>query len=351
MTGRDGLIALGMTGAVLALTTWSRLRSSRVEYEPTTPLIVATALSVGPEAAPTVLLAQAIALACWDAYTHKRALPHFVINVGMMTLWHGALGAAMGPLTSTTVSTAQFVGALLAITLLAVMLNNLTVAVSAAYVYRDSRGPDLGLPDQARDVVASVGLGWAIRGIPGPDWMEAILLVAFALYLGWLIVRHREHRAALLVEVQTRIEHKERTQTGRSHSATVAETVAALVGDTEPLAVPAAWCHSISVDQSPHRCAGIQVDGYAVTALRSLPGHSRIERHIPRRGLIVPSSTEVSQVIAAACAWDSRRLPGSPVRCPDDLVYTIGVDPEIADRVVALDPEWVKPDPRLHRAR
>ncbi len=348
--------AIVLTLLIAALTSWPNLRGSRVEYDPSTPVVVVSALSVSPGSAPLLLLGQAIVVTLIDWATHKRSPSHAISNAGVFALWHGALAVMVA--NSQLVEfpgVRNFAVGLCVIAALAVMLNNLTVAISTAYLYGNRLGKlDLGLADQLRDVAISVALGVVVFIVPGPDWTAVLVSVAILVYGLWYLGRYRGHRTALMLEAQARIVRRESSGPLPGHTQRVADavrTLGALHGCDRALADAVAWTHSSVVSQGHHRCSGTDHSEFVDAALRSLPRMMAVRRLQPVDGLPAADAPALTHIVAAACAWDSRVLPGSPVNSPADLHFTFGIRADIVDRVVDLDPGWVTDRVRRHAGR
>lgn len=350
ISGTDQLaLAAAFTVVAALLTRWSSLDTARIEYDPAGTFIMGTAVAVGPAAAPLVLIAQAIVMGLTDGIAKRRHPNHVIANIGLMAAWHALLAFLVGPVVAAASgSFFRFLVGMTVAAALTTVLNYLTVALSAMYLY----GPEAAAPTGGLDQLKDIGLAVALGGFVwiSDSWGPATLaLFVFIPVYASMMLRHARRRAtALALEISARVTSDEAGGPLPDHSERVSSLVAALLPDGHHAAnraVLASWCHGPLSGTYRHRCSGVAYDRHLLTAIRSIPLSRRIERLVPREG--IPTDDAISHVIAAACAWDSRRLVGSPVRTPDDLVYTFGIDRHVVEQVIDLDPGWVIPEPRM----
>jgi hypothetical protein len=331
----DLIPAALLTAAAAGIGVWSTLRPTNMEYDPSTPLVIATAAAVGPQSAPLVLVGQALILAAVDG-VHRRRHPELVVaNAGLFAIWHLFVGLGttqihrlVGPDPGSIA-----IGAGLALlTAMAVILNYTTVAGSAWYLFRtDVARPDGDVPDQLRHLVSGTVAGtlvWATGSIG----VAVAVAAPFALvYLARTVHAHRERSGALLLELQARIAEAEQRGLLPGHSERVAEAVRRAVGDGH---ASLAWLHGLA-SHGGHWCGGGAGNHPELDVLvRSLPAARRVIERLPASGLPHSTDPHAVHVVLAACAWDSRLVPGSPVRDEFDLTLTLGIDADAVEEVV-----------------
>lgn len=349
LTTEDVTLGVAFTVVAALLTRWSSLDSARIEYDPAGTFVVGTAFAVSPAAAPVVLVAQAIVMGLTDGISKRRHPHHVVANIGLMAAWHGLL-AFLVPhvLDATGGSLVRFLVGMTVCAALTTVFNYLTVALSAVYLYGSEAATPTGGVDQLKDTGLAIAIG-AVMWISSA-WSPAVLaiFVFTPVYASVMFRRTARRTAALALEISARVTTDEAMGPNPDHTRRVRDLVMGLLGPDDASAervALATWSHGPLSSAYPHRCSGVEYDSHLLTAIRSIPSSRRIERLVPTDGM--PDSHPASHLIAAACAWDSRRMEGSPVRTPDDLVYTFGIDRKLVDRLVELDPGWVSPEPRM----
>jgi hypothetical protein len=265
-----------------------------------------------------------------------------------MAAWHGLLGFLTRPAFATASGDAfRFVVGMTVVAALTTVFNYLTVALSAMYLYRSEAAPPTGGRDQLMDIGLAVVMGTAVWF--SRAWGPATLsvLIGAPVYGSMMIGAARARAASLALEIAARVDAAEAHGPLPGHSGRVSELVSTLLTKNHPKldrATLAAWAHGPMSHSYNHRCSGVRYDKHLPTLIRSIPRSRRVEALVPADG--IPGSGEISQLIAAACAWDSRRLAGSPIRTPDDLIYTFGIDRALTERVIDLDPGWEMPQLR-----
>lgn len=349
LTSDQAALGVAFTAIAALLTRWSSLETTRIEHDPAGTFVIGTAIAVGGAAAPVVLVAQAVVMGLTDGIAKRRHPYHVITNIGLMAAWHGLLAFLTGPIFVVGGhSFVRFIFSMAVVSALTMIFNYLTVALSAIFLYGSDAAAPAGGADQLKDIGLAVAMGTIIWA--SDVWGPAILalLIVGPVYASAVLRSAHRRAASLALEISARVEIDESAGPLPGHSRRVARMVGALLGEGDPASdrvALACWSHGPLSETYGHRCSGASYDEHLVTAIRSIPLSRRIERLVPTDGL--PSHERTSQLIAAACAWDSRRLNGSPIRTPDDLIHTFGIATDIVDELIELDPGWVIPGPHM----
>jgi hypothetical protein len=323
---------------------------TRLDYDATTPLVIATAVAVNPRAAPLVLAAQAVAIAAIVTARRRSGWSMFVMNAGAIALWHVLTGLAMRPFVEAgpAAGWAAAVGGIALVTGLAITLNYVTAAVSVWYLYgEEAARPDGDWAQHVKDLLSSVAVASVVVAAGAHRWLVALGAVAALWYGLDAAARYRRHLVTLRLEIESRVEAAERAGPLPGHTERVVATVAAAMADGDPRRVrrgiDAAWFHSLEAGGFAHRCNGLAPMPHVHDYARALPAARLAKRVLAQEGLPTPDHELLAHLVAAACAWDSRVLPGSPVRTSADLIHTFGIEGVIARRVVVLHPQPPSP--------
>ncbi len=338
---------LTITGALLWSSLHPTMRATRLVHDLSTPLLAVAIITYG-RIAPLFVLLQ-VAIAELVASRQQRHTPTRAVTV-LGQSWLLATALILGAATQTPSVTR--LGVLVAA---AIALNYFSVLATMRYVH----GPVVTMADGAGKLNA---IEWAVTvaagaaSMPSTGWAVAAGGMLAWMYLALMEHRRAEHVAALTLELQARIVTAERLGEMSDHTERVVETVRAMLrhlgldhrptgrvgndhlGSVEGnrgVVEAAAWIHSLSFGGFPQRCNGRARDPVLDIYANSLPSVRSVRRLLEGKGFPAPSADLPVHVIAAACAWDSRRLPASPITSPDDVAAIYGIDPTVVGALEA----------------
>ena len=336
-------ISAGLTVLAVASSVWMMRQPTRVIWDPSTPVMMASGVIAGP-IAPLVVVIQAWLIALAGA--RRQGLRLALTNAGLLSVrWIiVGFGFRLIPEPDRGVAELATVAAgVVLLTALGIAANSPLTAAGIRFLYGSWPSWDDMWRNHAIEIGSALVLAPVAWLAPTVAWISLPGIVAAALFAVYVAGRYREHVVATMLELQARVVSFELHGPNVGHTERVVAAVRRHADHLSPsdgeFAELAAWFHSLAFGGSPNRCHGVPHTDELHLIAGALPrvkGH-RILSIMGGTGFVTASSSPMAELLAAACAWDSRKLPASPVTDPDDLIYTFGVGHDLAEKLTRDD--------------
>lgn len=324
---------------IVGFTLISSKHPSRLVHDLSTPALVVAAIALG-RSAPLVVLVSLLIGEYLDAAITKRTMSLVIPTTASLSLIV-VFVAAFTPQPGRPIFIALGLVSLAVAGGIAANFGTALLAMNYLHGRQRFRLRD-GLRENVPDLLASTTAGAFTWLIPSLGWGLALLLLSLITYVAFMRTRRNEHATALTLELQARILAEEGQGPIPGHTQRVVDMSRGLMLQLvdrridETSLEAAAWLHALSFGGLPHRCNGLPRNPILHAYANSLPTVRSHQRFLTGRGFPGRTTDPAVHVIAAACAWDSRLLPSSPIRTYEDVILAFGIEPDIGYALDAI---------------